>query len=278
MFRVAKHLMRGVTNSFGAHDTVDVSESDGVRSLHLGSVTIQSAMRIKDPLALELAYTRGMMCFLLFHTTVRQVLAVGLGGGSIAKYIHAYCPDITSKVIELNPKIIQVAHSQFGVPENDARLEVIEGDGLQYLAEHTDAADVLLIDAFDSNGIPPDFCSQDFFDQCANVLKNDGTLAINLWGSDKRFDIYLQRIEQSFNGNVLILPTGKPGNIAVFGFKREPSDLRIASLRERAKLLEDGILDKNHKIEFLQFVAKLAEHNPSSNNRLFMPKSLVTTI
>ncbi len=278
MFRVAKHLIRGVAHSFGTHDAVDVSESDGVRSLHLGSVTIQSAMRIKDPLALELAYTRGMMCFLLFHPTVRQVLAIGLGGGSIAKYIHAYCPNVVSKVIELNPKIIQVARSQFDVPENDERLEVIEGDGLQYLAEHTDAADVLLIDAFDSNGIPPDFCSQDFFDQCANILKSDGILAINLWGSDKRFDIYLQRIEQSFSGNTLILPTGKPGNIAVFGFKREPSDLRIASLRERAKLLEDGILDKNHKIEFLQFVGKLVEHNASSNNRLFMNRNLAATI
>jgi spermidine synthase len=64
---------------------------------------------------------------------------------------------------------------------------------------------------------------------------------------------------------VLTLPTGKPGNIAVFGFKREPAELRLASLRERAKALE-----KTHKIEFLQFVEKLAEHNASSNNRLFM--------
>ncbi|MES2182565.1 MAG: polyamine aminopropyltransferase [Pseudomonadota bacterium] len=270
MFRVAKHLMRGLSNA-SANDSVDVSESDGIRSLHLGSVTVQSAMRIRDPFALELAYTRGMMCFLLFNTEVKHVLAIGLGGGSLAKYIHAYCADLTSRVIELNPKIIQIARSQFYLPENDERLEVIEGDGLQYLAEHDDTADVLLIDAFDSNGIPPDFCSQDFFDRCANTLTSSGMLAINLWGSDKNFDVYLQRIEQSFKGNALILPTGKPGNIAVFGFKREPVDLRIASLRERAKMLE-----KNHKIEFLQFVEKLAEHNASSNNRLFMNRNLTT--
>lgn len=260
MFRVAKHLMKAFVN-----DSVDVSELDGVRSLHLGSVTIQSAMRIRDPYALELAYTRGMMCFLLFNANIKNVLAIGLGGGSLPKYIHAYCPEITTKVIEINPKIIQIARSQFEVPENDERLDVIEGDGLQYLAEHVAATDVLLIDAFDSNGIPPDFCSQDFFDQCAMTLNAEGILAINLWGSDKKFDIYLQRIEQSFSGKALILPTGKPGNIAVFGFKREPADLRIASLRERAKMLE-----KTHKIEFLQFVEKLAEHNQSSNNRIFM--------
>lgn len=263
MLRMAKSLMRGLTG--GASDSVDVSEVDGVRSLHLGSSTVQSAMRIRDPFALELTYSRGMMCFLLFNPEVKHTLAIGLGGGSIPKYIHAYCPEIVSKIIEINPRIIQVALSQFYVPKNDERLEVLEGDGLLYLAEHDNATEVLMIDAFDGNGIPPNFCSQDFFDQCASTLTHDGMLVINLWGSDKKFDVYLQRIEQSFNGKVLVLPTGNPGNIAVFGFKREPADLRLAHLRERAKMLE-----KTHKIEFLKFVEKFAEHNASSNNRLFM--------
>ncbi len=264
MFRMAKHLLRGLTKTDAANDMVDVSEINGVRALHLGSSTVQSAMRIREPFALELTYTRAIMCFLLFHANIRQMLTIGLGGGSVAKYVHAHCTEIASKVVEINPRIIQVAHNQFHVPENDARLEVIEADGLLYLAEHTDATDVLLIDAFDSNGIPPNFCSQDFFDQCADTLKHDGVFVINLWGSDKNFDVYQGRIEQSFDHRVLTLPTGKPGNIAVFGFKRGLPDLRLHSLRERAKALE-----KTHKIEFLQFIDKLAEHNHSTNNRIF---------
>jgi spermidine synthase len=196
------------------------------------------------------------------------MLTIGLGGGSVAKYVYVNCPEIAGKVVDINPRIIQVARNQFHVPDNDERFEVIEGDGLAYLAEHSDAADVLLIDAFDRNGIPPDFCSQDFFDQCAATLKQDAVFVINLWGSDKNFDLYLRRIEQSFDERVLVLPTGKPGNIAVFGFKREPADLRLNSLRDRAKLLE-----KTHKIEFLQFVEKLKEHNSSSSNRLFLNRS-----
>jgi spermidine synthase len=39
----------------------------------------------------------------------------------------------------------------------------------------------------------------------------------------------------------------------------------MSSLRARAKELE-----KTHKIEFLQFVEKLAEHNDSTSNRIFM--------
>ncbi|MBM3351411.1 MAG: polyamine aminopropyltransferase [Betaproteobacteria bacterium] len=265
MFRIAKHLMRGLSPSSSLNDVIDVSEINGVRALHLGSRTVQSAMRIRDPFALELTYTRAIMCFLLFHTSPRQMVTVGLGGGSVPKYVYAHCPEIKSKVIEINPRIIQVARSQFHVPEDDERFEVIEADGLAYLARNEEVTDVLLIDAFDRNGIPPDFCSQDFFDQCANVLKPDGIFVINLWGSDKNFSIYSQRIETSFGGRVLMLPTGAPGNIAVFAFRSNQHHLRISNLRQRAKELEQV-----HSIEFLEFLEKMVAHNPGSQNRLFM--------
>ncbi len=265
MFRVAKHLMRNFTNVSAADEHVYVSESDGVRALHLGSVTIQSAMRIRDPFALELNYTRGIMCFLLFKTKAKSMLTIGLGGGSVAKYVYKSCPEIVSTLVEINPQVIQMARNQFYVPENDERFEVIEADGLQYLAEHPSSTDILLIDAFDSNGIPPDFCSQDFFDQCSVTLKEDGIFEINLWGSDKNFDIYLQRIEQSFEHRVLILRTGKPGNIIVFGFNQAPNQLSVAKLLERAKTLE-----VDHKIEFTEFVNKLCNDNQVYQKRLLM--------
>jgi spermidine synthase len=265
MFRVAKHLMRNFTNTSASDEHVYVSESDGVRSLHLGSVTTQSAMRIRDPFALELNYTRGIMCFLLFKANVKSMLTIGLGGGSVAKYVYKYCPDIMSTLVEINPVVIQMARNQFYVPENDDRFEVIEADGLQFLAEHPSATDVLLIDAFDSNGIPQNFCSQDFFDQCSVTLKSDGIMVINLWGSDKNFDIYLQRIENSFEHKVLIMRTGKPGNIIVFGFNKAPNHLSLTKLLERAKTLE-----ADHAIEFTEFVSKLCNDNQVYQKRLLM--------
>ncbi len=248
--------------------TIEVIEVDGVRSLYLGSVTIQSSMRVKVPNALELAYSRAMMCFLLFKNDVKHVLSIGLGGGSVPKFIHAFCPNITQVVVEINLQIIDTAHSHFFVPNNDERLTIIEGDGLLYLNQNPNSADVLMIDAFDSLGIPPDFCSQDFFDSCEMALTIDGIFVINLWGSDKNFDIYLRRIEQSFDGNVLILPTGKPGNIVVFGFKSQ-CHLKLANLRGRAKELEVQF-EKPYAVEFTNFVEKLCEHN-SHDHIKFLP-------
>jgi len=67
-----------------------VSEEDGVRYLHFGSRWIQGAMRIARPYALELEYTRDMMFPLLMRTGggwPRTVLSIGLGAGSIARFL-----------------------------------------------------------------------------------------------------------------------------------------------------------------------------------------------
>ena len=254
---------RKIHKSVSEDSIVEVTETNGIRSLHLGSVTIQSSMKVKSPFELELAYTRGMIGFLLFSDGIKNVLTIGLGGGSVPKYMVQFCPEMSQIIVEINPQIINIARSHFAVPDNDARLNVMEGDGLVYLAENPQSADCLMIDAFDAHGIPSDFCSQDFFDACEKTLTPHGIFVINLWGSDKNFDIYLQRIERSFNNKTLMLPTGKPGNIVVFGFKLTP-DLNIASLRMRAKMLES-----QHKIEFLSFLDKLCEHNSNNNKQFF---------
>lgn len=261
--RLALRFRGKVHKSVLDDNIVEVSEVDGVRSLHLGSNTVQSSMKLRDTFSLELAYTRGMMCFLLFSETIKHVLTIGLGGGSCAKYMLQNCPEINQTVIEINPQIISIAHSHFYVPQSDEKLNIIEGDGLVYLINNINSADCLMIDAFDAHGIPADFCSQDFFDSCEMALTEQGIFAINLWGSDKNFDVYLQRIESSFNGRALILPTGKPGNIVVFGFKFS-ANLKKDILLARAKALE-----KNHKIEFERFLEKLCDHNPHNHKQLF---------
>lgn len=234
---------------------VEVTEVDGIRQLHLGSKTVQSGMLVSSPLALVFNYSRAIMYFLLFSEQIKSVLTVGLGGGSVTKYIHAYCPDLQQVVVEINPQVIQVARSHFFLDENDERLNVIEADGVVYMAEHPLSHDCLIIDGFTSNGIPENFCTPDFFDQCFNVLKDNGIFVINLWGSDQNFDIYLQRIEQTFMQRVLVLPTGKSGNIIVFGFK-DPMKLTEKKVRERALKLK-----QDHTIDFNEFLDKLHEKN-----------------
>ena len=69
MKRFLKHRERQANVNrnppLAAAGLVHLSEEYGIRSLHLGSSMVQSAMRIAAPNELQLAYTQCMMCFLL---------------------------------------------------------------------------------------------------------------------------------------------------------------------------------------------------------------------
>lgn len=264
MFGIGKKILRSVVDQHN----VEISEMDGVRSMYIDTNTVQSSMKVNAPYDLALNYSKGMMGFLLFKPAVKQTLMIGLGGGSIVKYIWKFCPSIAQTIVEINQQVIQIASSHFYLPDNDDKLNVVAGDGLAYLAALKEAdyqalPEVLMIDAFDGRGIPPDFCTQSFFDDCEAVLQEEGMLVINLWSSDKNFPIYFDRIAMSFDGQLLKLPTGKPGNVIVFGFKGFDKPFSLNDLMQRA-----NDLIAHDQIDFLAYVETLFDHNPHTNKLL----------
>lgn len=245
--------------------TVDVSERDGVRYLHLGSETVQSAMRVNTPNALELAYTRAMMGFLLFHPEPRKAIMVGLGGGSVAKFVYHRLPSVQIRVVEINSQVVAAARSHFCLPEQDERFRIDIGDGAEYLRDGPRMADVLMVDGYDSASQAETLSSQRFYDDCAAALTPDGVLVVNLWSSDRHFDIYLKRIQTSFDNYVLCMTTAKYSNIIVFAFKRSQGSPRWQELKERARALE-----ATYGLEFPQFVDSLRDLNLHSEKRLLV--------
>ena len=85
-----------------------VHETGNARALHFSLHETQSRMRLDDPDALDLAYTRTMMGFLLFHPDPRQIAMIGLGGGSLAKFCHRHLPRASIEVVEINGHILEL--------------------------------------------------------------------------------------------------------------------------------------------------------------------------
>ena len=249
----------------GAEASVEVSEENGIRYLHLGSTTIQSGMRIADPDELVLAYTRAMMAFLLFVPEPRRILSVGLGGGSVNKWFYRHLPQARQTVLELNPRVIAVARQYFALPQDDARLEVVQGDGAQWVAEHPGSADLVLVDGYDGEAQVAELTTEAFYQAAARSLVGDGTLVVNLWGSDRRFNECLLRIEGAFDGRVVCVPALQKGNIIVLGFTGRPAQTRWDDLRERARSLE-----QRYGLEFLRFVEVMKRLNPHTERRLLI--------
>ncbi len=237
--------------------SVEVSEEDGVRSLHLGGDAIQSSIRLAAPDELALDYTRAMMAFLLFQPLPRDVLMIGLGGGSMARYIHQRLPKTRTTVVEINAKVLAAARSMFHFPADDARLKVCIACGADYLAEQIETADVLLVDGFDDGKQPAVLCTQAFYDSAYAALRTGGVMVVNFMAEEKKLDAYMQRIENSFDGYVASLNAEDRVNIIAFAFKRHPRQLAWAELNKRARLLK-----KTHALPLEAFIAGLKKINP----------------
>jgi spermidine synthase len=244
---------------------IQISEQDGIRYLHLGSDTVQSGMRLSNPIELVLSYTRSMLAFLLFAPEPARVVNIGLGGGSLAKWIHYHLRDTQQLVLELNPKVISCARSHFHLPPDDARLRVLQGDGAGWIAHQADCCDVVLVDGYDGRSQAAELATREFYANVARALHSDGILAVNLWGNDRRFDDYLQRIESAFEGQVCCVPAAQRGNIAVLAFRRKPQATRWDELKDCAARLQ-----ARYSIEFPELVGSMKQLNPHTSRRLLI--------
>jgi spermidine synthase len=231
-----------------------VSEERGVRHLHVGGEAIQSAMRLDDPYALELDYTRCMMAFLLFHPEPRRALMIGLGGGSLAKFFHRRLPGLRNHVVEYDERVIATARALFHVPPDDARLAIEHGDGVEALAP--ECCDLLVVDGFEDESTPSALVSQAFFDAAWCALEEPGAFVMNFMDDDKKFDRHLQRLENAFGGAVLAFQSLRDPNIVVMGLKGAPASVEWTTLRARADALE-----KRYGLPFPRYVERLRTMN-----------------
>ncbi|TJZ76321.1 hypothetical protein [Chitiniphilus eburneus] len=181
-----------------------VAQSGGYRTLQFDLVAIQSRMALEDPLQLVLSYTRSMLAFRLFVPDPRQVVMVGLGGGSLAKYCYHAMPDTMISVCEIDARVIAL-REQFHVPPDDERFRVICADGADYLRQREADIDVLLIDGFDQRGIHPSLCTEAFYRQCLDGLTANGIAVFNLLGTDDDAGRHLHRLCKVFADKVVVI-------------------------------------------------------------------------
>ncbi len=195
-----------------------VHQTQKMKSLHFSIAEVQSCMELARPDSLDLAYTRTMMGFLLFHPTPMRIGMIGLGGGSLAKFCYRYLPHADITVLEINPHVIAL-RDEFSVPADDARFRVIRADGSRYVRAHEGAFDVLLVDGYDSDGLPGVLCSKRFYDDAFDCLRPGGVMAANIHLGNDEFSLLVARVGRSFHCKALAVNERESGNAIVFARK-----------------------------------------------------------
>jgi len=220
---------------------IDISEKAGVRYLHFGSEWIQGAMRIRQPNALELAYTREMMAGLVLRAGddwPKTALVIGLGAASLTKFLYHHCPQVRIQVVEIEPRVVAAARQFFRLPEPDTRLALHIGCGADYVFNTTRHFDYILVDGYDRNARAGVLDTPAFYQAARSRLSDTGLIAVNLFGRARGFGASVERIVGAFDARAIAFPSCDSGNVVAFGAAGEPIVLSADALRERARQLK----------------------------------------
>ena len=203
---------------------VTISEYEGVRYLHLGSIWVQGAMRLRAPQVVELDYVQRMLASLLWLPTDAlgrgRAVQLGLGAGAITRFTHGQLRMPTTAV-EINPLVIDACRLWFRLPDDGPRLQVLRSDALRWLQHDADAASTQLlhVDLYDHEAAAPVLDDVAFYATCRALLAPGGVMAVNLFGRDASFERSLSHIVEAFGADQVwsLRPTREGNTVVVAG-------------------------------------------------------------
>ncbi|MFZ2300678.1 MAG: fused MFS/spermidine synthase [Gallionella sp.] len=244
---------------------IDISEEAGVRTLHFGSDWIQGAMHIARPWNLELEYTREMMTALLLCNTPRRILLIGLGAASLTKFLYRHYPLAHLTVVEIEPAVVAAARQFFKLPEDPKRINLIIGDGAEYMLNSSKKFDLILVDGFDEKARTGALETLPFYRACRSRLSDEGIMTANLLTRSRGFKVTAARIAEAFEDRALVFPSSESGNAVALAATGYPIEVSFCDLKESALALKEQT-----GLNLQPTLARLAQARICMNNQLVL--------
>lgn len=201
---------------------VVVFEEGGFRCMNFDSIDDdgrQSCLNLKSPDRLVFGYTKIMMSALFINPQPRNILLIGLGGGTLSRALAKVVPEAVIDTVEIDPAVARVAERFFGYRQEPKQRLFVE-DGRAFIERaHTEGRqyDVIMLDAFDVDYIPAHLLTREFLQHVHAILSPNGVLVSNTFSNSDMYDresaTYADVFGPFFNlrdGNRVIIATRGP--------------------------------------------------------------------
>lgn len=110
---------------------------------------------------------------------VNSILILGMGGGSVIETLRAdFNYTNTIEAIELDPVIIDIAKTEFGIIENQ-QLKIHCADAFDFVETNTKQFDLIIVDLYIDLSVPDQFLSTMFWDHVLNSKSSKGVILFN---------------------------------------------------------------------------------------------------
>lgn len=152
-----------------------------------GSFFLQSRMDTETRKFPVLVYSRMMLASLLFQHSPENILMLGLGGGSISKFLHHRFPEAQLDVVEVDPKVIKLCKNFFYLQESENyRLHAMDARIFVQNQIGKKSYDLILLDVYKSGSVPYHLKTKEFYREILELLNPGGVVASNLYGKSNR--------------------------------------------------------------------------------------------
>lgn len=145
---------------------------------------IHSYVDLQDPLHLQYGYERVYAEIVAWKAAQRpdfRALVIGGGGYTFPRYLEEKYPQAQIDVIEIEPRLTQVAHELLGLPAQ-TRIRSFNHDARWVLMNFPERGvyDFVFGDAFNDLTIPYHLTTKEFSSILRSLLKPDGILVANI--------------------------------------------------------------------------------------------------
>jgi spermidine synthase len=199
------------------YNSIFVYERDGLVYMSFGhnqKIYTESAYDPSDVTKLPIKYTRLMTAGLAYSTSLSRVLEIGFGGGRTAWYLHHFMPEVSVTSVELDPEVVALAKTYFGI-KDEPNFEVVTQDGRLHLAGTDQTYDIILVDAYRGPFVPFHLLTKEFYQVAKSRLSAGGVMVQNIEPSTMLFDSAIATISSVF-ANVDLYDAG--GNIVAVAY------------------------------------------------------------
>ncbi len=165
-----------------------------------------------------------------------NILVLGLGTGTFAKYCTEYFPGVEVEGVEIDEKIADLAGKYFDLPDS---VNVSVYDGRSYLTASDKKYNVIMVDAYQDITIPFQMSSVEFFTEVEKHLAPGGVMVVNMnmkSASENSINDYLCDTIGSVFDNVYTVPVEGGTNCEVFAFQHPDT---LQTFRDGCEGLQD---------------------------------------
>lgn len=164
-------------NSITIYPGLDPQTKKPIQVLKINNEFSSSMFLDNDELVFE--YTKFYRLGKHFKSNIKNALMLGGAGYSYPKTFLKEHPSSTLDVIEIDPKVTELAYQYFDLFPNE-RLHIFHEDARVFINKTTKKYDIIYGDAFQSLSPPFQLMTKEAVEKYHSILTTDGVMIVNL--------------------------------------------------------------------------------------------------